>query len=168
MPVTTTIIDKKRLLQDAVQAEKDRPLPSVGRETVGIVRAIRDLLPTIHELRAKKVRWAAITDALNAQGIYPEQDGQSATLTTNRLTAIVSTLERRDAETTKRAAMRQVRTGLVSPKGRKGTPAISVALSPEMQLAAKVSGDTATSYESEESLRRRAHASVQHFLKDKP
>lgn len=106
-------IDRKRLLKDARKAEADRPLPSVGRETVGIFQAVRELLPTIRELRAGGVRWAAIADALNQQGIYPEKDGQPAVLTPNRLTAIVSALERQQLSKAKKSVARQNRPDLL-------------------------------------------------------
>jgi hypothetical protein len=117
-------------------------------------------------MRAKKIRWAAIADALNKQGVYPDMEGQADTLTTNRLTAIVSTLERQDAKKQTRAATRQMRTGLVAPERRNRSLSTSVTLSPELQRPAKKSGDTAAAYESEDALRRRALAAVQPFLKD--
>jgi hypothetical protein len=159
------VIDKKQLLKDAVQAEKDRPLPSVGRETVGIVRAVRDLLPTIRELRASGVRWAAIAEALNAQGIYPLRDGEPVALTANRLTAVVSVLERQQALKAKRTTARKARPGLVSSEPAKASTS-SVALSPELQPRANSSGDTPAIHESEEDIRRRFLTDVQPFLKD--
>ena len=158
-------IDRKRLLHDARKAEKERPLPSVGRETVGIVRAVRELLPTIRKLRAEGVRWAAIAEALNDQSVYPPgPDGEPVLLTTNRLTAIVSDLERRQTNKSKRALARSNRPGLV-PNVSKTSPK-TIALSPELQRSAKTSGDTTVAFESEEDIRRRNLAAVQHLLKD--
>lgn len=157
-------IDKKRLLSDALKAERERPQPSVGRETIGIVRAIRDLLPTIRELRTQGVRWAAIAEALNAQSIYPDREGQPVRLTASRLTAIVSTLERRETQKQDRTVKRQERPGLVGLRPIKPL-ASSVALSLELQPTLKKDADT-TAFESEEDLRRRALAEARSFLKD--
>ena len=159
-------IDRKRLLRDARKGEKKRPLPSVGRETVGIVRAVRELLPTIRELRAEGVRWAVITEALNGQGIYPPgPDGQAILLTTNRLTAMVSDLERREANKDKRAGIRSTRPGLVQPNVSKTSPK-TVTLSPELQRPAKTPDDIPPVFDTEEDIRLRHLAGIQHLLKD--
>ena len=159
-------IDKKRLLQDARKAEKERPLPSVGRETVGIVRAVRELLPIIRKLRVEGVRWAAITDALNDQGVYPPGlNGQPVLLTTNRLTAIVSDLERRQSNKSKRASARSARLGLMAPNVSQTSPK-TVALSHELQPGAKTTDDIPPLHDTEQDIRRRNLAAVQPFLKD--
>lgn len=161
-------IDRKRLLRDALKAERERPQPSVGRETVGIVRAVRELLPTIRDLRSQGVRWAAIAEALNAQGIYPAREGQPVLLTASRLTAIVSALERRETQKQDRVAKRRERPGLVASGSASGSTkplAGSVSLSPELQPARKEERAT-SAFESEEDLRRRALANVRSFLKD--
>ena len=79
-------LDPRRLARDAKTLEAKRPAGAIGRETTGVTRAVRALMPAIRELREAGVRWAAIADALARQGVVGS-DGQP--LKANRLTAVV-------------------------------------------------------------------------------
>ena len=152
-------IDLRKLRRDAARAEKERPLPSVGRETTGAVRLVRDLLPAIREMRERGLRWAAIADALAAQGVHQLIDGERRPLTANRLTAIVSAVERQATRSAGRTRARRNRPGLVAadvdPETVAGSSTQRVALSPELQPDPNDPGDTDTpSHASEEELRR--------------
>jgi hypothetical protein len=79
-------LDPRRLARDAKTLEAKRPAGAIGRETTGVTRAVRALMPAIRELRQAGVRWAAIAEALARQGVVGS-DGQP--LKANRLTAVV-------------------------------------------------------------------------------
>ena len=83
-------LDPRRLARDAKTLEADRPAAAIGRETTGVTRAVRALMPAIRELRQAGVRWAAIAEALARQGVVGS-DGQP--LKANRLTAVVDRID---------------------------------------------------------------------------
>ena len=84
-------LDPRRLARDAKTLEVKRPAGAVGRETTGVTRAVRSLMPLIGDLRKSGVRWAAIADALALQGVVGS-DGLP--LKANRLTAVVDRIVR--------------------------------------------------------------------------
>ena len=84
-------LDPRRLARDAKTLDAKRPAGAIGRETTGVTRAVRALMPAIRELRTIGVRWAAIAEALARQGVVGS-DGQP--LKANRLTAVVDRIER--------------------------------------------------------------------------
>jgi hypothetical protein len=69
MPPDPKSLDPKRLARDAKRAQAQRPDAGIGRETTGVTRAVRAGLPVIRELRAAGVTWAAIAEAMGAQGV---------------------------------------------------------------------------------------------------
>ena len=159
------VIDPKRLRKDAAKAEQDRLRSGIGQETVGIVRAIRDVLPIIRELRSEGMRWAAIADALNAQGIYPGTGDKPGILTPKRLTAIVSYLEKQEVQRAAKREGRRSRPELAGPKIA-GSLKKPVGLAPELQRDVKLESATKADHPSEEDLRIKAHLEARRFLKD--
>jgi DNA-binding transcriptional MerR regulator len=85
-------LDPKRLKRDSKHAQVDRPGSAIGREITGVTRAVRQNVSVIRQLRAEGVTWAAIAQAMSAQGIT--QSGGRA-LTATRLTAVFSEVEAR-------------------------------------------------------------------------
>ena len=83
-------LDPRRLARDAKTLEAERPAGAIGRETTGVTRAVRALMPAIRELREAGVRWAAIAEALARQGVVGP-DGKP--MKANRLTAVVDRIE---------------------------------------------------------------------------
>lgn len=83
-------LDPRRLARDAKTLEAKRPAGAIGRETTGVTRAVRALMPAIRELREAGVRWAAIAEALARQGVVGP-DGKP--MKANRLTAVVDRIE---------------------------------------------------------------------------
>lgn len=94
-------LDPKQLRQDARRLQDARP---VGRESTGTTKAIRTALPVIYQLRKDGVSWPAIAEALAAQGVVQGKDRIS--LTTKRLTAIVSQIEEQDRRKANKASNR--------------------------------------------------------------
>ncbi len=84
-------LDPRRLARDAKTLDAKRPAGAIGRETTGVTRAVRALMPAIRELREAGVRWAAIAEALAQQGVAGP-DGQP--MKANRLTAVVDRIAR--------------------------------------------------------------------------
>ena len=84
-------LDPRRLARDAKTLDAKRPAGAIGRETTGVTRAVRALMPAIRELRQAGVRWAAIAEALARQGVVGP-DGQP--MKANRLTAVVDRIAR--------------------------------------------------------------------------
>ena len=104
----------KRLARDAKRAQAQRPDSSIGRETTGVTRAVRAGLPIIRQLRAAGVTWAAIAEAMSAQGVT---QGEGRPLTATRLTAIVTQVEAQTRRKAEREARRRTRPDLtVSPE----------------------------------------------------
>lgn len=110
-------LDPRRLARDAKTLEAKRPAGAIGRETTGVTRAVRALMPAIHELREAGVRWAAIAEALARQGVVGA-DGQP--LKANRLTAVVDRI----------AQGERGKAAKVDARG--GRPDLSVARAPDV------------------------------------
>ena len=102
-------LDPRRLARDANTLEVKRPAGAVGRETTGVTRAVRSLMPIIGDLRKSGVRWAAIADALALQGVVGS-DGLP--LKANRLTAVVDRIVRGEHAKAAKADARGRRTDL--------------------------------------------------------
>lgn len=114
MPLDPKSLDPKRLARDAKRAQAQRPDTGIGRETTGVTRAVRAGLPVIRELRAAGVTWAAIAEAMSAQGVT---QGAGKPLTATRLTAIVTQVEAQERRKAEREARRRARPDLtVSPE----------------------------------------------------
>jgi hypothetical protein len=103
-------LDPRRLARDAKTLEAERPAGAIGRETTGVTRAVRALMPAIRELREAGVRWAAIAEALARQGVVGA-DGQP--MKANRLTAVVDRIEQ--GQQRKVAKVRSRRPDLARP-----------------------------------------------------
>jgi len=99
--------DPKKLRKDAQRLQGARPETTVGRESIGTTRAIREALPDIYKLRKDGLSWPAIAGALAIQGVVQGKD--RIPLTTNRLTAIVSQLEEQERKKASTAADRASR-----------------------------------------------------------
>lgn len=102
-------LDPRRLARDAKTLEAKRPAGAIGRETTGVTRAVRALMPAIRELRKAGVRWAAIAEALARQGVVGP-DGQP--MKANRLTAVVDRIARGERSKVAKADVRDRRPDL--------------------------------------------------------
>lgn len=107
-------LDPKRLARDAKRAQAQRPDSSIGRETTGVTRAVRAGLPVIRQLRAAGVTWAAIAEAMSAQGVT---QGAGTPLSATRLTAIVTQVEAQIRRKAEREAGRRSRSDLTLSSG---------------------------------------------------
>jgi hypothetical protein len=111
-------LDAKRLMRDARKAQGARPGTAIGRETTGVTRAVRESLAVIRRLRAARVTWKAIAEAMTAQGIT---QGGGKALTATRLTAIVGEVEARMGLPAQDLARRERRTDL-APRADEAIP----------------------------------------------
>ena len=179
-------IDRKRLRREARAAERARPPRSAGRPTTGALAAVEANLDAIRALRADGVRWAAIAAALSDQGVHQLVDGERCSLTAARLTALVHSIEKRQALAASRRAKRAVRPGLVGitspdrttaelvptgdgPDGRKVADPRprSVELAPELQRGGNAArGSEAPPHADEGELRRSAFDAASRLTKD--
>lgn len=116
-------LDPKRLARDAKRAQAQRPDSTIGRETTGVTRAVRAGLPVIRQLRAAGVTWAAIAEAMSAQGVT---QGEGQPLTATRLTAIVTQVEAQERRTVEREARRRTRPDLTASSGIVPPPELSL------------------------------------------
>jgi hypothetical protein len=91
-------IDPKRLQRDATGLKKARR----RREGDGTMAAIRAALPVIYELRAEGVRWGDIADALCRQGLMQGKGKHRIPITTNRLTSLVTQIQRATSKVNER------------------------------------------------------------------
>ncbi|MEN3214101.1 hypothetical protein PUR23_29405 [Methylorubrum populi] len=107
-------LDPKRLARDAKRAQAQRPDTGIGRETTGVTRAVRAGLPVIRQLRAAGVTWAAIAEAMSAQGVT---QGAGTPLSATRLTAIVTQVEAQIRRKAEREAGRRSRSDLTLSSG---------------------------------------------------
>lgn len=107
-------LDPKRLARDANRAQAKRPDTGIGRETTGVTRAVRAGLPVIRQLRAAGVTWAAIAEAMSAQGVT---QGAGTPLSATRLTAIVTQVEAQIRRKAEREAGRRSRSDLTLSSG---------------------------------------------------
>lgn len=107
-------LDPKRLARDAKRAQAQRPDTGIGRETTGVTRAVRAGLPVIRQLRAAGVTWAAIAEAMAAQGVT---QGAGTPLSATRLTAIVTQVEAQIRRKAEREAGRHSRSDLTLSSG---------------------------------------------------
>jgi len=107
-------LDPKRLARDANRAQAQRPDTGIGRETTGVTRAVRAGLPVIRQLRAAGVTWAAIAEAMSAQGVT---QGAGTPLSATRLTAIVTQVEAQIRRKAEREAGRRSRSDLTVSSG---------------------------------------------------
>ncbi|UPT88228.1 hypothetical protein HAP41_0000003530 [Bradyrhizobium barranii subsp. apii] len=148
-------LDSKKLRHDALRLQKARGTSSVGRETTGTSKAVREALPTIHQLRKDGVSWAMIAQALAEQGVVQGKD--RIPLTTHRLTALVTQIE---AQQRKKALK-------VGPRDRGDTvehPAVQrLTFSPDLVSPAET--PNAPRLATEEDLRRAALEKLQTVLK---
>lgn len=126
-------LDPKRLARDAKRAQARRPDTSIGRETTGVTRAVRAGLPVIRQLRAAGVTWAAIADAMSAQGV---RQGEGKPLTATRLTAIVTQVEAQERRKAEREARRRTRPDLAVAPEAISPPAPATPLPPSHPPAA--------------------------------
>lgn len=112
-------LDPRRLARDAKTLEAKRPAGAIGRETTGVTRAVRALMPAIRQLREAGVRWAAIAEALAWQGVVGP-DGQP--LKANRLTAVVDRIAQGEREKAAKAVARGGRPDLPAARPPDAVP----------------------------------------------
>lgn len=148
-------LDSKKLQRDALRLQKARGTSSIGRETTGTSRAVREALPTIHQLRKDGVSWAVIAQALAEQGVVQGQD--RIPLTTSRLTALVTQIEAQQRKKALKAGPRD-RSDTVEHRAVK-----RLVLSPDLVSATETSN--ASHFDTEEDLRRAALEKLQTVLK---
>ncbi|MDA9392632.1 hypothetical protein WN73_19080 [Bradyrhizobium sp. CCBAU 45394] len=148
-------LNSKKLRHDALRLQKARGTSSVARETTGTSRAVREALPTIHQLRKDGVPWAVIAQALAEQGVVQGKD--RIPLTTHRLTALVTQIEAQQRKKTLKAG----------PRDRSDTvehPAVKrLTLSPDFVSPADTRN--VAQLATEEDLRRAALEKLQTVLK---
>ena len=159
MPPDPKSLDPKRLARDAKRAQAQRPDAGIGRETTGVTRAVRAGLPVIRELRAAGVTWAAIAEAMSAQGVT---QGAGKPLTATRLTAIVTQVEAQERRTVEREARRRTRSDL--------TVSSEAVRSPEPPLPATAASahpapDGSGAHATEEQIRRAGLHDLRQLLK---
>jgi hypothetical protein len=149
-------LDPKKLRQDAQRLQRARPAVTVGLETTGTTKAIRAALPVIHQLRRDGVSWPAIAQALADQGVVQGKD--PIPLTTNRLTALVSQIEKQETKrSVKRGRERSDTTN------RQVEAAQRLSLSPD--LTPPVPATNLQPSSTEDELRRAAFEKLQNVLK---
>ena len=140
----------------------------VGSATTGATAIIRANLDLIRKLRADGTRWAAIADALSAQGVHRLVDGERRPLNATRLTALVKAIEQQDERDDARRKSRTMRPDLARPvadiaKISSG----NLALALKLQSAPNIARDTEGNFETEEAMRlRRYEAMKQKYTKD--
>lgn len=118
--------------------------------------AIRAALPMIYELRAEGVRWRDIAAALGKQGLMQGKGKHRIPITTNRLTSLVTQIER--------AALKRSERRVPDQAGKKSAlqnRRISLAL----ELTTEVDNGAPKARPSEEDLRRVALDRIQSVLK---
>ncbi|MCW6506965.1 hypothetical protein [Lichenifustis flavocetrariae] len=147
-------------MRDAKKAQAKRPALIVGRETTGATRAIRLMLPTIRELRASGVTWAAIAEALAEQKIT-QADGEP--LTASRLTSIVGQIEAQDARKTNREETRHPRSDNFPSLRRPADQMQRLRLAPELTADAELKEVARPT--SEDEIRRAHYAKHRHLFK---
>lgn len=152
-------LDPKRLARDAKRAQAQRPDSSIGRETTGVTRAVRAGLPVIRQLRAAGVTWAAIAEALSAQGVT---QGEGQPLTATRLTAIVTQVEAQERRTAERKARRRTRPDLTASSEIVPPPELSL---PDPVAPAPPTPAGSGGHATEEEIRRAGLHDLRQLLK---
>lgn len=170
-PVT---LDRKRFKRDAKRSAKGRIGESIGSETTGAVRIVRENLETIRSLRTDGIAWAGIAEALAAQGVHQIVGGEKRPITAKRLTSIVSTIESRERRRQENRSSRAARSDLVRPSEdvAEASPR-RLALAPELQRDPDPSRDIAAgtnddAFETEKEMRLRRLREVDKYRKDRP
>lgn len=152
-------LDPKRLARDAKRAQAQRPDSIIGRETTGVTRAVRTSLPVIRQLRAAGVTWAAIAEAMSAQGVT---QGEGRPLTATRLTAIVTQVEAQERRTAEREARRRTRPDLTASSEIVPPPALSL---PDLVAPAPPAPPGSGAHATEEEIRRAGLHDLRQLLK---
>ena len=152
-------LDPKRLARDAKRAQAQRPDSSIGRETTGVTRAVRAGLPVIRQLRAAGVTWAAIAEALSAQGVT---QGEGRPLTATRLTAIVTQVEAHARRPAEREARRRTRPDLTTSSEIVPPPELSL---PDPVAPAPPAPAGSGAHATEEQIRRAGLHDLRQLLK---
>jgi hypothetical protein len=150
--------DPKKLRKDAQRLQGDRPEVTVGRESIGTTRAIREALPDIYKLRKDGLSWPAIAGALAIQGVVQGKD--RIPLTTNRLTAIVSQLEEQERKKASKVSSRAIRS---DAPNHPTEPARRFSLSSD--LISRPASSAPNPSSTEEELRHAALKNIQNLLK---
>ena len=150
--------DPKKLRKDAQRLQGARPETTVGRESIGTTRAIREALPDIYKLRKDGLSWPAIAGALAIQGVVQGKD--RIPLTTNRLTAIVSQLEEQERKKASKAGNRARRS---DAPNHPTEPARRLSLSSD--LTSRPASPDPIPSSTEEELRHAALKNIQNLLK---
>jgi len=150
-------LDSKKLRQDAQRLQKERQSSLLGRETTGTTKAIRAALPIIHQLRRDGVSWPAIAQALAKQGVVQGKD--RIPLTTNRLTALVSQIEKQERKKKLKLGNRD----RGDTTKRQVEPAPRLALSPDLVGPADTSD--LQPHSTEDELRQAAFEKLRTVLK---
>ena len=151
-------LDPKRLARDAKRAQAQRPDSSIGRETTGVTRAVRAGLPVIRQLRAAGVTWAAIAEALSAQGVT-QGEGRPLTATRQTIVTLVEAQERRPAA---RAARRRTRPDLTTSSEIVPPPELSL---PDPVAPAPPAPAGSGAHATEEQIRRAGLHDLRQLLK---
>lgn len=152
-------LDPKRLARDAKRAQAQRPDSIIGREATGVTRAVRTSLPVIRQLRAAGVTWAAIAEAMSAQGVT---QGEGRPLTATRLTAIVTQVEAQERRTAEREARRRTRPDLTASSEIVPPPALSL---PDLVAPAPPAPAGSGAHATEEEIRRAGLHDLRQLLK---
>lgn len=155
-------IDPERLSQDAARLQDDRPQPS----STGTYAAVRAVLSTIATLRLAGITWAAIAEALAAQGLTQRAGTTTVPITGTRLSALVSDIKKKDERKARQAEQRQGRPDLAGPGSSKNSPSRKLTLARELSVKAPDATPSGAT-DSEEAIRRQQYDAVQSVLKPK-
>ncbi|MDV2988432.1 UNVERIFIED_CONTAM: hypothetical protein Q9R58_29555, partial [Methylobacteriaceae bacterium AG10] len=116
-------------------------------------------LPVIRQLRAAGVTWAAIAEALSAQGVT---QGEGRPLTATRLTAIVTQVEAQERRTAEREARRRTRPDLTTSSEIVPPPELSL---PDPVAPAPPAPAGSGAHATEEQIRRAGLHDLRQLLK---
>ncbi len=153
-------IDSKRLTKDCANAQATLAANGHALRRTGATAIIEPILPLILELRARKHSWAAIAAALAKQGVIQGVDREP--ITSRRLTALISAIEKRVRRRESRLAGRAKRGDLAPLQANSH----SLALSTDLQ---RTDIATAVGSDSEETIRHQEFEDrVRSLLKKDP
>lgn len=152
-----TKIDTNKLAA-SVAREQAKRTPRPGSNAMAIIRAN---LSAIEALRSQGFTWAAIAAGFAAQGVA-HRDGHP--LTGKRLTALIDSIRRQDAQRLARQDKRLRRADLARAPPR--PKAVQSALAPELQSPA-AAPETTPSGEAEEAIRRQQFEAMKSLFKNK-
>jgi hypothetical protein len=119
-------INSNRLKKDSADAQASTEASGLARWRTGATAVIEPVLPIIYELRARGYSWKAIATALAKQGVI--QGINRKPLTSRRLTALISAINKRVRRREARLSSRTKRRDLAPMPPSSHTLALSTDL----------------------------------------